>query len=104
VVSFLFEPRHDKANECAGWSGSMLVANPLCWFCRDAAFLIIFISVNHMHQILKNKMYILLNEVRLIKFSLAISKHLIQKYGVDSVFFNDKLVTHPYFAVLVAEL
>jgi hypothetical protein len=22
---------------CAGWSGSMLVANPLCWFCRDAA-------------------------------------------------------------------
>jgi hypothetical protein len=20
-----------------GWSGSMLVANPLCWFCRDAA-------------------------------------------------------------------
>jgi hypothetical protein len=23
----------------AGWSGSMLVANPLCWFCRDAAHL-----------------------------------------------------------------
>jgi hypothetical protein len=22
---------------CAGWSGSMLVANALCWFCRDAA-------------------------------------------------------------------
>jgi hypothetical protein len=22
---------------CAGWSGSMLVANTLCWFCRDAA-------------------------------------------------------------------
>jgi hypothetical protein len=22
---------------CAGWSGSMLVANPICWFCRDAA-------------------------------------------------------------------
>jgi hypothetical protein len=22
---------------CVGWSGSMLVANPLCWFCRDAA-------------------------------------------------------------------
>jgi hypothetical protein len=22
---------------CAGWSGSMLVANALCWFCRDVA-------------------------------------------------------------------
>jgi hypothetical protein len=22
---------------CAGWSGSMLIANPLCWFCRDTA-------------------------------------------------------------------
>jgi hypothetical protein len=22
---------------CAAWSGSMLVANPLCWFCHDAA-------------------------------------------------------------------
>jgi hypothetical protein len=22
---------------CAGWSGSMLVANPLCWFCHDTA-------------------------------------------------------------------
>jgi hypothetical protein len=25
---------------CAGWSGSMLVANPLCWFCHDAAHMI----------------------------------------------------------------
>jgi hypothetical protein len=24
---------------CAGWSGSMLVANALCWFCRDVAHL-----------------------------------------------------------------
>jgi hypothetical protein len=24
----------------AGWSGSMLVANPLCWFCLDAAQMI----------------------------------------------------------------
>jgi hypothetical protein len=24
-------------SDSAGWSGSMLVANPLCWFCRDAA-------------------------------------------------------------------
>jgi hypothetical protein len=23
--------------DLAGWSGSMLVANPLCWFCHDAA-------------------------------------------------------------------
>jgi hypothetical protein len=23
----------------AGWSGSMLVANPLCWFCHDTAHL-----------------------------------------------------------------
>jgi hypothetical protein len=27
---------------CAGWSGSMLVANPLCWFCHDAAHIVIF--------------------------------------------------------------
>jgi hypothetical protein len=26
---------------CAGWSGSMLVANPLCWFCRDAAHIFV---------------------------------------------------------------
>jgi hypothetical protein len=26
---------------CAGWSGSMLVANALRWFCRDAAQLLI---------------------------------------------------------------
>jgi hypothetical protein len=25
---------------CAGWSGSMLVANAVCWFCRDAAHLL----------------------------------------------------------------
>jgi hypothetical protein len=25
---------------CAGWSGSMLVANPLCWFCHGAAHII----------------------------------------------------------------
>jgi hypothetical protein len=27
----------DQTVRCAGWSGSMLVANPLRWFCRDAA-------------------------------------------------------------------
>jgi hypothetical protein len=26
-----------RLRRCAGWSGSMLVANPFCWFCRDAA-------------------------------------------------------------------
>jgi hypothetical protein len=31
------ELRHDIR---AGWSGSMLVANPLCWFCHDAAQII----------------------------------------------------------------
>jgi hypothetical protein len=25
---------------CAGWSGSMLVANALCWFCHDAAHIV----------------------------------------------------------------
>jgi hypothetical protein len=25
---------------CAGWSGSMLVANPLCWFCHGTAQLL----------------------------------------------------------------
>jgi hypothetical protein len=29
---------------CAGWSGSMLVANTLRWFCRDAAHLCDFIN------------------------------------------------------------
>jgi hypothetical protein len=24
-------------DQTAGWSGSMLVANPLCWFCHGAA-------------------------------------------------------------------
>jgi hypothetical protein len=27
---------------CAGWFGSMLVANALCWFCHDAAHLFCF--------------------------------------------------------------
>jgi hypothetical protein len=27
---------------CAGWSGSMLVANPLCWFCHDAAQILLW--------------------------------------------------------------
>jgi hypothetical protein len=26
-----------RLHGCAGWSGSMLVANALCWFCHDAA-------------------------------------------------------------------
>jgi hypothetical protein len=26
---------------CAGWSGAMLVAKPLCWFCRDAAHIML---------------------------------------------------------------
>jgi hypothetical protein len=29
------QPAHPRG--CAGWSGSMLVANQLCWFCHDAA-------------------------------------------------------------------
>jgi hypothetical protein len=31
--------QHGSWSDCAdaGWSGSMLDANPLCWFCRDAA-------------------------------------------------------------------
>jgi hypothetical protein len=24
-------------DQTVGWSGSMLVANPLCWFCHDTA-------------------------------------------------------------------
>jgi hypothetical protein len=28
-----------RLNGCAGWSGSILVANQLGWFCRDAAYL-----------------------------------------------------------------
>jgi hypothetical protein len=27
----------DQTTRCASWSGSMLLANALCWFCRDAA-------------------------------------------------------------------
>jgi hypothetical protein len=26
---------------CAGWSGSMLVANALCWLCHDAAHILV---------------------------------------------------------------
>jgi hypothetical protein len=27
---------------CIGWSGSMLIANPLCWFCHGAAHIKMF--------------------------------------------------------------
>jgi hypothetical protein len=30
-----------------GWSGSMLVANPICWFCRDAAHISNILKCNH---------------------------------------------------------
>jgi hypothetical protein len=29
---------------CAGWSGSMLVANPLCWFCHDTTHMCFFFN------------------------------------------------------------
>jgi hypothetical protein len=74
AVVGLFEPRHDKTNVmrlrpawisfstciivckqtawilirlqgCAGWSGSMLVAIALCWFCRDAAHLVSLVNL-----------------------------------------------------------
>jgi hypothetical protein len=49
---------HDQtANGCAGWSGSMLVANALCWFCRDAAH----ISVDET-QCVKTKQFCYFND------------------------------------------
>jgi hypothetical protein len=32
-----------RLRERADWSGSMLVANPLCWFCRNAAQILSFL-------------------------------------------------------------
>jgi hypothetical protein len=34
---------------CAGWSGSMLVANALCWFCHDAAHFTFFTNRQSIH-------------------------------------------------------
>jgi hypothetical protein len=39
---------------CVGWSGSMLVANASCWFCRDAAHIFVlfqYLVIRH-HLIL----------------------------------------------------
>jgi hypothetical protein len=30
---------------CAGWSGSMLVANQLCWFCRYVAHIVRLVAI-----------------------------------------------------------
>jgi hypothetical protein len=35
----------DQTAQSAGWSGSMLVANALCWFCRDAAQILYIILI-----------------------------------------------------------
>jgi hypothetical protein len=35
---------------CAGWSGSMLAANALCWFCRDAAHMLCFVTTCFLHD------------------------------------------------------
>jgi hypothetical protein len=38
---FAYQPITSRETcECAGWSGFMLVANALCWFCRDTAQLL----------------------------------------------------------------
>jgi hypothetical protein len=31
-----------RLHRCAGWSVSMLVANVLCWFCRDTAHMMFY--------------------------------------------------------------
>jgi hypothetical protein len=33
----------DQTVRMSGWSGSMLVANPLCWFCHGAAHITLII-------------------------------------------------------------
>jgi hypothetical protein len=33
--------QHGSWSDCSGWSGSMIVTNPLWWFCHDAAYSII---------------------------------------------------------------
>jgi hypothetical protein len=38
AIGFVSE-QHGSWSDCAGWSGSMLVANPWCWFCHGAAHL-----------------------------------------------------------------
>jgi hypothetical protein len=35
----------EKLHKCTGWSASMLVANPLCWFCHEAAQLCLFLGM-----------------------------------------------------------
>jgi hypothetical protein len=36
-----------RETDSAGWSGSMLVANPLSWFCRDTAHICILVFEKH---------------------------------------------------------
>jgi hypothetical protein len=36
-----------RVRGCAGWSGSMLVANPLCWFCLDTAHMSLMAEFLH---------------------------------------------------------
>jgi hypothetical protein len=35
-----------RLRACACWSGSMLVANTLCWFCLDAAYIVFYLDPN----------------------------------------------------------
>jgi hypothetical protein len=51
---------------CTGWSGSMLVANPLFWFCHDTAQILLILLIEdaenvilrvHLNQHITNRSY-----------------------------------------------
>jgi hypothetical protein len=56
---------------CAGWSGSMLVANPLCWFCRDAAHFITYFNWYYRKEISANKDHLSFKTIHVFSFSFS---------------------------------
>jgi hypothetical protein len=73
---------------CAGWFGSMLVANPLCWFCRDAAQTILssFIRFYHRHKCQKWYQSALLAKIRLIMYNYTKLKYEKKYIGIFMMF------------------
>jgi hypothetical protein len=57
LVIELVSEQHGSLSDCgcAGWSGSMLVANALCWFCHDAAQIILKLYISIITEHMLNK-------------------------------------------------
>jgi hypothetical protein len=88
---------------CAGWSGSILVANPLCWFCRDAAHL--FCKHLFVYVSVKIQTMILLKSVSsrillILKTYTSTLQLSYQIYKQNKIFLNFKKKNVVYILVL----